>query len=89
MIKVVKFGGSSVANANQFKKVKNIVNAEAARKFVVTSACGKEGKDEVMEPTDQLFVDYVKKYYKEYEPRRGATIDKMKMTIFDKWYQEY
>ena len=50
---------------------------------------GKEGKDEVMEPTDQLFVDYVKKYYKEYEPRRGATIDKMKMTIFDKWYQDY
>ena len=41
MIKVAKFGGSSVADATQFAKVKKIVEAEKSRKFVVVSACGK------------------------------------------------
>ena len=63
MIKVVKFGGSSVANANQFKKVKNIVNAEDARKFVVTSACGKEGKDD-HKVTDLLYIVHAHVKYK-------------------------
>ena len=31
MIKVVKFGGSSVANAEQFRKVKNIVVSDPSR----------------------------------------------------------
>ena len=44
MIKVVKFGGSSVANAEQFKKVKSIVNAESARKFVCTSSIERTWK---------------------------------------------
>lgn len=44
MIKVVKFGGSSVANATQFAKVKQIVESDSDRKFIVTSACGKESK---------------------------------------------
>ena len=38
MIKVAKFGGSSVANAAQFRKVKSIIDEDPARKFVVTSA---------------------------------------------------
>ena len=33
MIKVVKFGGSSVANAKQFKKVKEIVLSDPSRKL--------------------------------------------------------
>ena len=41
MIKVAKFGGSSVADAAQFRKVKSIVEADSARKFVVVSASGK------------------------------------------------
>ncbi len=41
MIKVSKFGGSSVASAEQFKKVKGIVKADPDRKFVVVSAAGK------------------------------------------------
>ena len=41
MIKVVKFGGSSVASAEQFKKVKEIVS-DKDRKYIVVSACGKE-----------------------------------------------
>ena len=63
MIKVVKFGGSSVANAEQFKKVENIVNAEDARKFVVTSACGKEGKDDY-KITDLLYIAHTHVKYK-------------------------
>ncbi len=41
MIKVSKFGGSSVASAEQFKKVKKIVESDPERKFVVVSAAGK------------------------------------------------
>ena len=41
MIKVAKFGGSSVANAKQFKKVRKIIREDASRKVVVVSACGK------------------------------------------------
>ena len=41
MKKVVKFGGSSLASAEQFKKVGKIIRADASRKFVVPSAPGK------------------------------------------------
>ena len=41
MIKVVKFGGSSLASAEQFKKVGNIIRADEDRKYVVPSAPGK------------------------------------------------
>ncbi|MCI6559818.1 MAG: aspartate kinase, partial [Ruminococcus sp.] len=39
--KVVKFGGSSLADANQFKKVAAIIKSDDKRKFVVPSAPGK------------------------------------------------
>ena len=41
MLKVVKFGGSSVAGAEQFKKVKDIVLSDPSRRVVVVSAAGK------------------------------------------------
>ena len=41
MIKVAKFGGSSVADAEHFRKIKAIVDADPARRFVVVSACGR------------------------------------------------
>ena len=41
MVKVVKFGGSSLASADQFKKVGNIIRAEESRRYVVPSAPGK------------------------------------------------
>ncbi|MDO4805651.1 MAG: aspartate kinase [Coriobacteriales bacterium] len=44
MIKVAKFGGSSVADASQFKKVADIVKSDPERSFVVVSAAGKRGK---------------------------------------------
>lgn len=55
MIKVVKFGGSSVANAEQFKKVKNIVDSDISRKFIVTSACGKSDNED-HKVTDLLYL---------------------------------
>ena len=38
MIKIAKFGGSSVASADQLKKVKAIVESESDRSFIVASA---------------------------------------------------
>ena len=43
-VKVAKFGGSSLADAGQFKKVADIVKADDKRKFVVASAPGKREK---------------------------------------------
>ena len=40
-IKVAKFGGSSVAGAEQFRKVRDIVEQDPARRVVVASAAGK------------------------------------------------
>lgn len=55
MIKVAKFGGSSVAGAEQFKKVKAIVDADPARRIVVSSAAGKrDGGDHKL--TDLLYL---------------------------------
>ena len=53
-IKVVKFGGSSLADAGQFKKVKAIMQADSERLFLVPSAPGKRTyKDEKI--TDMLY----------------------------------
>lgn len=52
-MKVTKFGGSSVSNAEQIKKVLDIVNSDEARKIVVVSAPGKRDKDDV-KTTDLL-----------------------------------
>ena len=57
MIKVVKFGGSSLASAHQFKKVGDIIKADKSRKFVIPSAPGKRNaKDEKV--TDLLYETY-------------------------------
>ena len=39
MKKVVKFGGSSLASAEQFMKVCDIIRADESRRYVVPSAC--------------------------------------------------
>ena len=40
MKKVVKFGGSSLANAEQFQKVGDIIRSDESRRYVVPSAPG-------------------------------------------------
>lgn len=57
MSKVVKFGGSSLASAEQFKKVGNIIRAEADRKYVVPSAPGKRNSKDT-KVTDMLYGCY-------------------------------
>ena len=57
MKKVVKFGGSSLASARQFKKVGDIIRADKSRCYVVPSAPGKRNdKDEKV--TDLLYQCY-------------------------------
>ena len=46
-MKVVKFGGSSLANGEQFQKVINIIRDDPTRKVIVTSAPGKRFKDDI------------------------------------------
>lgn len=57
MKKVVKFGGSSLASAEQFQKVGDIIRADKARRYVVPSAPGKRFKTDV-KVTDMLYQCY-------------------------------
>lgn len=55
MIKVAKFGGSSVAGAEQFRKVKHIIEEDPSRRVVIVSAAGKrDGSDHKL--TDLLYL---------------------------------
>lgn len=63
MIKVVKFGGSSLANGKNFLKVKNIVEADPARRVVVVSAPGKRSSDD-NKVTDLLYTCHAHIKYK-------------------------
>lgn len=54
-VKVAKFGGSSLADAGQFRKVAAIIGADAERCFVVPSAPGKRHKDD-QKITDLLYL---------------------------------
>ncbi|HFR3851458.1 TPA: hypothetical protein ACHWCG_000975, partial [Streptococcus suis] len=44
-MKVIKFGGSSLASAGQLEKVFNIVQSDSERRFVVVSAPGKRNAE--------------------------------------------
>ncbi len=52
--KVVKFGGSSLADANQFRKVADIIKSDDKRRYVVPSAPGKRFSDDI-KITDMLY----------------------------------
>ena len=54
---VVKFGGSSLASAEQFKKVGKIIKKDEARKYVIPSAPGKRTPDDT-KVTDLLYSCY-------------------------------
>ncbi len=57
MVKVVKFGGSSLASAEQFSKVGDIIRADESRKYVVPSAPGKRSSKDT-KVTDMLYSCY-------------------------------
>ena len=56
-LKVLKFGGSSLADANQFKRVAEIIKSEPERRYIVASAPGKRT------PTDSKVTDLLYKCY--------------------------
>ena len=57
MKKVVKFGGSSLASARQFKKVGDIIRADKTRRYVISSAPGKRNSKDT-KVTDMLYECY-------------------------------
>ena len=54
-VKVIKFGGSSVADADQLRKIRAIVEADPERRYVVVSAPGKRHKND-NKVTDMLIM---------------------------------
>ncbi len=58
-VKVIKFGGSSLADAEQFKKVAEIIKEDPARRYVVPSAPGKRFKEDT-KVTDMLYTCFEK-----------------------------
>lgn len=65
-VKVVKFGGSSLADAEHFRQVAKIVKSDMTRRYVVPSAPGKRSKDDT-KVTDMLYGCY--ELIKAREPR--------------------
>ena len=85
-IVVAKFGGTSVADAAQFRKIREIVEANPERRFIVVSAPGKRFPDDI-KVTDLLLACYEKaaagqSFAAEFEQIRQrfrAIIDGLKM----------
>ncbi len=76
-VKVVKFGGSSLADAEHFKQVASIIKADPARRYVVPSAPGKRYKDDT-KVTDMLYTCYEM-------IRKGQNIDEYYGQICDRY----
>ncbi len=57
MKKVAKFGGSSLASAEQFRKVGEIILADTGRRYIVPSAPGKRSSKDT-KVTDMLYQCY-------------------------------
>lgn len=66
-MKVIKFGGSSLASAEQLKKVLDIVTSDPERRFVIVSAPGKRHSE------DTKVTDALIKYYKNYVAGNDVT----------------
>lgn len=77
MVKVVKFGGSSLASADQFKKVGKIIHEDESRKYVVPSAPGKRFSEDT-KVTDMLYKCYS-------EAEAGKNFDKSLKAIKDRY----
>lgn len=76
-MKVCKFGGSSLANATQFQKVKAIVGSDPSRQVVVVSALGRENSSD-HKITDLLYLTHAHVTY-------GVSVDE----IFDEIRQKH
>ena len=79
MIKVAKFGGSSVSDAEQFAKVKHIIESDPSRRVVVVSAAGKRSADD-HKLTDLLYLCHAHLCY-------GVSCDEIFQTIEDRFVE--
>ena len=95
-VKVVKFGGSSLADANQFRKVAEIIRSDEKRKFVVPSAPGKRYSDDI-KVTDMLYSCYelakkgenISEQFGKIKERYNGIISDLGMTLsLDKEFDE-
>ena len=83
-VKVVKFGGSSLADAEHFKQVARIIKSDPSRRYVVPSAPGKRFKDDV-KMTDMLYKCYemiknnesIDEYYEKIKERYNGIIEEL------------
>ena len=82
MSKVVKFGGSSLASAEQFKKVGDIIRSDRERRYVVPSAPGKRFKGDI-KVTDMLY-----NCYDAATGKRGKEKMEGELKLIQKRYQE-
>lgn len=81
MKKVVKFGGSSLASAEQFQKVRDIILADKERRFVVPSAPGKRNPDDT-KVTDMLYECYaLAEEGRDFKPQLQAIKDRYQEII--------
>ena len=62
MLKVTKFGGSSMADAGQYQKVRDILMADKERRVVVVSAAGKRNSQD-HKITDLLYLCHAHTQY--------------------------
>ena len=62
MLKVTKFGGSSMADAGQYRKIREILLADPSRRVVVVSAAGKRSKSD-HKITDLLYLCHAHTQY--------------------------
>ena len=79
MLKITKFGGSSCASAEQFRKVRAIIESDPSRRFVVVSAAGRKTKQD-NKITDLLYlcrahVDYHVDYHPVFEIIRARFLE--------------
>lgn len=78
-IKVCKFGGSSLADADQIKKAQAIIQADSDRKFVVPSAPGKRNKED-QKITDLLYLCHA-------HAQQGIAFDDIFNMVADRYNQ--
>ncbi len=62
MLKVTKFGGSSMASAGQYRKIRDIIQSDRGRRVVVVSAAGKRDSDD-HKITDLLYLCHAHSQY--------------------------
>lgn len=83
-MKVVKFGGSSLANGEQFKKVIAIVTAQPERQAVITSAPGKRFSDDI-KVTD-LLITYAEQFLNYLDTKKiQEKTEHFPLTNLSKW----